>query len=496
MIAAVIVLIIVAVAAIFITNGYFANKPFYVGVTYGGDSTAEAKLLIDKVKDYTNLFVLQSGPLMGNTTDVNEIGDYAIANGLHFAAYFSALIPPQGAEWLGTAQQRWGDMFAGVYYGDELGGTMLDSTVDLTYRPDGVQNSGSTKDRLMKNIDGSVAVGETTYSPNGEISVTKSNYSWPDTSFWQSDDDNAVFVNNYTRQTTIYQPNGSIAIYESYIVYNYYPTNSSAGSPEVKDHGEACFTMDNGSDRIAQAEPYQQVKSRNLLTNCSSVANAFVNSTATKVNGLINQWQLSNRSFPIFTADYGLYWWEYQAGYDMVLTELGWNNSVAKEIGLVRGAANLQGKDWGTIVTWKYTQEPYLPGEDEMFDEMKTSYECGASYVIVFNYARNGTSSFGTLKDDHFHALERFWNEVVKNPQVAHGTVKAEAALVLPHDLGGGAGHKIWGIWEPNGTSQQAETAIENRLTQYGLKIDIVYEDSAYPLGWKYPQVYYWNQTG
>ncbi len=40
---------------------------------------------------------------MGNITVVNEIGDYAVANGLHFAAYVSALYSPQGAMWVGKA---------------------------------------------------------------------------------------------------------------------------------------------------------------------------------------------------------------------------------------------------------------------------------------------------------------------------------------------------------------------------------------------------------
>jgi hypothetical protein len=79
------------------------------------------------------------------------------------------------------------------------------------------------------------------------------------------------------------------------------------------------------------------------------------------------------------TSDYALYWWDYQGGYDTVFAQLGWNNTVAQEIGLVRGAADLQGKDWGTIITWKYMQAPYLPDGDEMFDQMKTSYKAGAN---------------------------------------------------------------------------------------------------------------------
>jgi hypothetical protein len=37
-----------------------SNGSFYVGVTYGGDSVAEAKSLIDNVSSYTNLFVTDS----------------------------------------------------------------------------------------------------------------------------------------------------------------------------------------------------------------------------------------------------------------------------------------------------------------------------------------------------------------------------------------------------------------------------------------------------
>jgi hypothetical protein len=36
-------------------------KQFYVGVTYGGDSVSDATQLIDKVKNHTNLLVIQSG---------------------------------------------------------------------------------------------------------------------------------------------------------------------------------------------------------------------------------------------------------------------------------------------------------------------------------------------------------------------------------------------------------------------------------------------------
>ena len=67
------------------------SKPFFVGVTYGGNNIQNAKSLIDKVTNYTNLFVLQSGLLKDDASAVNEIGDYAVSKGLHFAAYFDVL---------------------------------------------------------------------------------------------------------------------------------------------------------------------------------------------------------------------------------------------------------------------------------------------------------------------------------------------------------------------------------------------------------------------
>ncbi len=165
---------------------------------------------------------------------------------------------------------------------------------------------------------------------------------------------------------------------------------------------------------------------------------------------------------------------------------------------LVRGAANLQNKDWGTIITWKYTQPPYLTSGDEMYDQMRTSYECGAQYVVVFNYAENMTDPYGTLQDEHFQALQRFWNDVVQNPNVKHGGITAEAALVLPKDYGWGMRHTndtIWGLWKPDDTSQQIWNQLQNKLAQYGSKLDIVYDDPAYNVTGKYSQVYYWNQS-
>jgi hypothetical protein len=326
---------------------------------------------------------------------------------------------------------------------------------------------------ITKNAGGGITIydnqSSTTYQANGEVIVSK----WGNPTILPNSNNIPLSNGN----VTTYYPNGTITL---------------------RDISGDFFTMENGTDHISQADSYQEVLSRNPIPNCDAAAKLFVNRNQKAFDDLNSQWQLGNRSFPMFTSDYGLYWWDYQSGYDLVLAQLGWNNTVAQEIGLVRGVANLQGKRWGTIITWKYTQPPYLTDGDEMYEQMRTSYESGAEYVIVFNYAENMTDPYGTLRNEHFQALERFWNDVVQNPDVIHGGIKAEAALVLPRNYGWGMRNPqdiIWGLWSPNSTSQQIWTLLQDNLAKYGSRLDIVYDDPAYPATGKYSQIYYWNQT-
>ena len=132
--AAIILIVLIGLVAVINYASLSKNsdsKPFYVGVTFGGDTTAEARLLIDKVKNYTNLFVLQSGTLQRNTTAMNEIGDYAISSNLNFAVYGGVDEAFKSSEWVNASEQRWGKHFLGIYYNDESGGKMLDAYVAL-----------------------------------------------------------------------------------------------------------------------------------------------------------------------------------------------------------------------------------------------------------------------------------------------------------------------------------------------------------------------------
>jgi hypothetical protein len=499
--AAIAVLLIIAISStLFMVNNVPAKKdPFYVGVTYGGNNVQGAKTLIDKVAKYPNLFVLASGLLKNDASAVNEIGDYAVSKGLHFAAYFDVIGDAQNAEWIGTAKQRWGGMFVGVYLGDEPGGKMLDGSTIFYEHQGSIINK--LNDGIVNCSDGNGCW--TAFFPNGKITVQKNN----DTFSSEPDPNNSsITISNTLSNTnlTTYEPNGSIIVKETITRTT---TKVYTGGIPFGHHGVGDFyqvlrdnfyTMENGSDRIAQEETYQQVKSKNPIPDCNTAANLFINKTNEPTDNLRNQWNISRGDFPIFTSDYSLYWWDYKSGYDMVLAQLGWNNSITHEIALVRGAANLQCKSWGTILTWKYTQAPYLADGNEIFNQMKASYENGAQYVILFNYAESMSGPYGILQEEHFQALERFWNDVVQNTSVLHGGIKAEAALVLPRNYGWGMRHPqdtIWGLWNANGTSQQIWNQVQSRLTQYGSKLYIVFEDPAYPITGKYSQIYYWNQT-
>jgi hypothetical protein len=238
---------------------------------------------------------------------------------------------------------------------------------------------------------------------------------------------------------------------------------------------------------------YQQLWDARPFQNYDETAQRVVHET----NFAINRFG-PKANFTYLTSDYALYWFDYLGGYDTVLAQLGWNHTTSQDIGLVRGAANLQNKSWGTIITWKYTQEPYLASGQEIYDQMRQSYECGAKYVLVFNYAENMTGAYGTLQDEHFAALQRFWTEVVQNPDVGHGNVKAEAAFVLPKNYGWGmrnAQDTVWGLWQPPQKYEQIWPNLQAALKQYGQKLDIVYDDSAYPVAGSYTKVIYWNQT-
>jgi hypothetical protein len=436
------ILIIALSTALVITYDTFqtAETPeVYVGVAYGGNSVEEGKQLIDKVKGYTNLFVLQSGLLQRSPDSINELGDYAVASGMYFLPYFGNYVEATMSAWLETAKQKWGNRLLGVYYSDEQGGKMLDDDVKFT--------NAATGDTITKTKYGDIVVKKSGdvvihYELNGVIHLSEP-------------------VEN-GESTTAYS--------------TFYPNGTKTG--EFAD--EPSFTT------------YEELLSVKPFKDSDETAERFVARDQDKIE------YLTNSSITVFTSDYALYWWDYQSGYDVILAHVGWNITLAQQIALVRGAANLQSRDWGVVITWKYNNPPYLDTGSEIFSQMQTAYECGAKYLVLFNYYVDNGNPYGTMQEEHFQAMENFWNNVVKNPHVTHGSTKADTVLILPQNHGCGMRwreDKVWGIFKADEQAKQLWDLMQTTLQNHGLKTDIVYEDPEYPVTEEYQNTYHWNQN-
>jgi hypothetical protein len=456
-----------------------SKKPFYVGVTYCGDSVAEAKQLIDRVKNYTNLFVLDSGTLMTNVPLTEQICDYAINAGLNVILCYSNNNPIFTCDSLITiAQTRWGSHFLGLYYDDEPGGKMLDSYANLY--------SSNQNETISKGRDGSLYVQTNNqitnsstlydYLPSGEIEV----------------DISQNLPNSLEFHSTFYYLNGTI----TYTTKNWSTTNETLTSQILTYQPDGTVQTDTGTvvtdaGNISQFETYQELWDSKPIQTYAQAANSFVSYEQSTLGSISNK-----SNVKLFTSDYDLDWFDYQGGYDVVLGQLGWNQSTTQNIALVRGAADMQDKSWGAMITWGSLSAPYLQSGSQMYSEMKQAYESGAEYVVVFNFAPDIDSTAGLLQDQQYSALQSFWTDVVQNSSETNN-VKGQDAFVLPNDYGWGMRNpddNIWGMWHDN-SSQQVWSALQVSLIQYESKLDIVYEDPAYPTAGRYQHVYYWNQT-
>jgi hypothetical protein len=457
-----------------------AKKPFYVGVTYCGDSISGAEQLIDKVKGYTNLFVLQSGPLMQNIQATEQIGDYAVNAGLNIILYYGKSGDLSTCvSLLNLAKARWGSHFLGLYYQDEPGGTMLDSQMSFSNK--GVGNiTVNSPNFISKNTDGTIWVSndfsegsndtsETiSFEPSGTINLqTSTTIQINNTSTIAtplpaptiiSSSSNGTIIGNggfIPTQLNFICTSTSLTYYTNGMINCTFVNGTSTIGPlnyfpdGTVQYENGTYVTDEGN--ISQFEPYQQVRNSNPVQTYAEAANDFVNTEQNTLNSIGNQSTVN-----LFTSDYGLYWFDYQGGYNVVLAELGWNQSTTQNIALVRGAADMQNKSWGAMIDWASLNAPYLQSSSQIYNEMQQSYQSGATYVVLFNYSPSGNST-GLLQNSDFAALQKFWKDVVQNPEETNN-VTGQDALVLPNDYGWGMRNQndtIWGIWRPDASSQQ-----------------------------------------
>ena len=374
------VLIVLIALSLFYAANWFSNKTagrqFYVGVeyAYGENQTAQVELsqiqaLVDKVKDYTNLFVIGSLGFTFNETALTQACDYVFQAKLNFIVLFTGLdqYSYNITQWMVDAKARYGEQFLGIDRYDEPGGNQLDTGASQL-------------------IDRTIVGVNTTYSD---------------------------VANAYVSNLTVFP--------DYYLQF----------SPKV------------------------------------------------------------------FTADYGLYWFDYKSNYNAIFAEFVGNESRQRHIALCRGAADAFGRDWGVIVTWKYDQTPYLESGSELYSDLSLAYGAGAKYAVVFSYPN--ITSYGTLTDEHFAALQKFWTTLHTNPG-SFGSNTPQVAYVVPADYGFGfrsPNDTIWGLFPADAKSAKIYSDVNTLTAEYGSRYDIIYDEPQIivPLLSSYSQVFYWNQT-
>jgi hypothetical protein len=199
----------------------------------------------------------------------------------------------------------------------------------------------------------------------------------------------------------------------------------------------------------------------------------------------------------VVTSDYALYWFDYKAGYNTVLTEYGFNLSRSMATALCKSAAEVQRKDWGVIITWTYDSPPYIESATELYNDMILAYDAGAKYVVIFDYPGNITN-YGILTPSHLEEMKEFWNYTQNNPRETEGD--NQVAYVLPDNYGFGfrsENDTIWGLFPANETTQKIWNDTENFMYEYGYNLGIVYDDPQFihAITHDYKTLIFWNQT-
>jgi hypothetical protein len=385
MLAAVLLILLISITLFLVLkpSKQVSPRQFYFGVEFAyGSQFSQVKALVDKVRNYTNLFVIGSVTLTFNRTALDESCNYLNSSGLNFIVLITSFLmynsrdgyPPGNTvfDWMGNATQQYGNRLLGIYRFDEPGGDQLDDT----------------QYQLINNTSLSYA-------------------------------------------------------------------------------------------KIAQF----------YVGNLSAIVHYYATIAATTSTPVLK----------IFTSDYGLYWFDYQAGYSTVFAEFVGNQSRQGIIALDRGAAQSFNRPWGIIITWKYDQAPYLESSDELYSDLTEAYSAGANYEIVFSYPN--ITSYGTLTPSDFTAFQNFWNVIHTNPG-QFGSNTAEAAYVLPANFGFGFRNpddNIWGLFPASNYSLTGKIWSDTQLllTKYNARLNIIYDypDITAPTLNEYSKVFYYNQT-
>jgi hypothetical protein len=287
-------------------------------------------------------------------------------------------------------------------------------------------------------------------------------------------------------------------VYQEYPVdFNWFSNTNSSWLETAKTRWGSHFlgiyyTDEPGGRQLDHVTNWMVVKEAD---NYADANNQFHSQISSSVTWFRNGYS-GGENVSLFTSDYGLYWFDYQAGYNVLLAQFGWNYSRQLNIGLCRGAATAQNTDWGAMITWNYWQPPYIESGPQLYQDLLLAYDNGAKYIMVFNSNKEYTGSI--LEQEHLDALKQFWQYAQNNPRKA-SPLNDRTAFVLPENYAygfRGPNDKIWGLWEADNLSTPLSANLGSALQQYDSKLDIIYED-AVGLGGtqQYKSLIYWNNS-
>jgi len=205
----------------------------------------------------------------------------------------------------------------------------------------------------------------------------------------------------------------------------------------------------------------------------------------------------------LYTSDYGLYWYDYAAGYDVVFSEIFGNPNDQIAVALCRGAAEAQGKDWGAILTFgpSAAHAPVYDNVSQFYDSLILAWQNDAKYIVVFDAPgiyHPAITPYGVLTEDHLNAMKNFWKYINESPQPTKDP--AEIAYILPLDYGfgyRGPNDTIWGIWPADAFSQKIWSDTADLIATHGMNVDIVYptKTDSIPIKLLYPVEINWNES-
>jgi hypothetical protein len=149
------------------------------------------------------------------------------------------------------------------------------------------------------------------------------------------------------------------------------------------------------------------------------------------------------------------------------------------------------------IPLFLFSEPPYFESGNELYADLSLAYSAGAKYALVFSYPN--TTYYGILTEEHFAALQKFWNTLNSNSE-SLGSNPPTAAYIVPEYYGFGfrsPDDTIWGLFSADNLSAKIYNDVNALTSKYGSRFDILYDDPAITtlLLRNYTSLYYWNQT-